>query len=508
MHGRTGMNMGMSLIVVAVLALSLVPAAPAAAATITEFDANPGGPSAPRYITTGPEGNIWWTDASSAKGIYHMSPGGERFTRISTSLGAPLKLAVAPGGWISWTLDHGSGFRNPEGGGGESSFTMEYGGAVVLTPANEIRWGTTQADGSGHFEKASIRARESNHIGGGSTPEFFSPSLGNARVTGLAATPDGHLWAGLYETDRVRVLNAASLALIASAELPPESGPTGIAIGPEGDAWVAMYKASAVDRFHLEGLVVTRTRFNLPPGSEPEDIVLGADGAFWIVEEGTNKIGRMDTAGNLTNEYTIPTRLSGALGITAGHEGALWFTEYEAGQIGRLVPDPLPPPSLGAPPSSDTPPSSGSPPPPSPRDTVPPAFRGSPSLSPSRFAVANGAKARSSRPGAAATGSTLKFSLSETATVTVTVTESVPGRKSGRSCVAPGKAKPGAPKCTRHLVKGSLTLRAKSGANSFPFSGKLMGKALSPGSYEASLLAHDIAGNVSAPKSAAFNIVR
>ena len=210
----------------------------------------------------------------------------------------------------------------------------------------------------------------------------------------------------------------------------------------------------------------------------------------------------MDTAGNLTNEYNIPTPVSGALGITAGHEGALWFTEYEQGQIARLVPDPLPPPSLGAPPAS------GTSLPVAPRDTVAPAFVGSPSLSPSRFAVASGVKARISKAGTAASGTTLKFSLSEAATVTVSVAKAVPGRKSGRSCVAPGKAKPGAPKCTRHLAKGSLTLSAKSGANSSPFSGKLNGKALSPGSYQASFLARDAAGNASAPKAAAFTVVR
>jgi hypothetical protein len=38
----------MSLIVAAVLALSLVLATPAATATITEFDSDPGGPSASR----------------------------------------------------------------------------------------------------------------------------------------------------------------------------------------------------------------------------------------------------------------------------------------------------------------------------------------------------------------------------------------------------------------------------------------------------------------------------
>ena len=39
-----------------------------------------------------------------------------------------------------------------------------------------------------------------------------------------------------------------------------------------------------------------------------------------------NKIGRITTAGAFT-EYPIPTASSNPEGITAGPDGALWFTE-------------------------------------------------------------------------------------------------------------------------------------------------------------------------------------
>jgi uncharacterized protein (TIGR03437 family) len=57
----------------------------------------------------------------------------------------------------------------------------------------------------------------------------------------------------------------------------------------------------------------------------------------WFTEGNGNKIGRMTTAGELT-EYAIPTANSEPAGITAGPDGALWFTESNVGsKIGRAA---------------------------------------------------------------------------------------------------------------------------------------------------------------------------
>ncbi len=45
------------------------------------------------------------------------------------------------------------------------------------------------------------------------------------------------------------------------------------------------------------------------------------------------------------------------------------------------------------------------------------------------------------------------------------------------------------------------------GSGQVPFSGKLGGKALKPGSYTAGLIARDAAGNVSEAKAASFTVV-
>jgi virginiamycin B lyase len=81
---------------------------------------------------------------------------------------------------------------------------------------------------------------------------------------------------------------------------------------------------------------VTFTEYTIPtPGSQPTSITAGPDGALWFTEYGSNRIGQITTNGVIT-EYTIPTPGSQPTSITAGPDGALWFLESGGNKIGRI----------------------------------------------------------------------------------------------------------------------------------------------------------------------------
>jgi virginiamycin B lyase len=87
----------------------------------------------------------------------------------------------------------------------------------------------------------------------------------------------------------------------------------------------------------------TATEFTIPtPASKPFGIATGPDGALWFVEGDGNKIGRITTAGAVT-EYTIPTKTtfgnfsSHPQCIVAGPDGAMWFVEGDGNKIGRIT---------------------------------------------------------------------------------------------------------------------------------------------------------------------------
>jgi hypothetical protein len=86
---------------------------------------------------------------------------------------------------------------------------------------------------------------------------------------------------------------------------------------------------------------------------------------------------------------------------------------------------------------------------------------------------------------AAPAGTVLRYRLSEAATVTVDVLPS---------------------KGTRFLAR--LTRRAKAGARSLAFSGRVKGRTLKPGSYRLRVRATDAGGNRSAARTVRFRVVR
>jgi hypothetical protein len=99
----------------------------------------------------------------------------------------------------------------------------------------------------------------------------------------------------------------------------------------------------------------------------------------------------------------------------------------------------------------------------------------------------------------ARTGTTLRMTVSEPATVSVVVTQQVHGRKVKGRCRA--KATNGK-RCTLIVQKAKLTFKAVKGRNSFKF----RIRSLRPGRYTATITAGDAAGRTSTKVTLTFTI--
>ena len=101
-----------------------------------------------------------------------------------------------------------------------------------------------------------------------------------------------------------------------------------------------------------------------------------------------------------------------------------------------------------------------------------------------------------------------RFRLSESARVRIAIERALAGRRKGGRCVAPGKARRGAKRCSRWRRVTTLRKQAKSGPNSVRFSGKVRGRSLRVGRYRALATAKDAVGNSSRrPRKAGFSAV-
>jgi hypothetical protein len=117
-------------------------------------------------------------------------------------------------------------------------------------------------------------------------------------------------------------------------------------------------------------------------------------------------------------------------------------------------------------------------------------------VSPRTFAVGSG-------------GAVISYALWRPASVRVSIAHKVTGRRLGERCVAPRRALRHRATCTRWVSIGVLRRPlAAAGRQAFRFSGRIAGRALTPGSYRATIVATDASGNAGQPKTASFTIVR
>src|SRR5204863_116312 len=117
----------------------------------------------------------------------------------------------------------------------------------------------------------------------------------------------------------------------------------GIAPGPDGNIWFTSREENMIRRMTPAGEF--NGEFKIPsavpaqglatPGSRPLGITAGSDGAVWFTEFKANKIGRITRDGKIT-ELSISTPNGQPFCISAGPDGNVWFT-LQANRIGRVT---------------------------------------------------------------------------------------------------------------------------------------------------------------------------
>jgi streptogramin lyase len=140
---------------------------------------------------------------------------------------------------------------------------------------------------------------------------------------------------------------ATALAAQTITEYPiptPGAGPFGITAGPDGSLWFTEFNVNSnrIGRVTTAGVI---TDYSIPSssGTESAGIVTGSDGNLWFTLADFDlgeaaAIGRITPAGAIT-EFPLSNPLSGPAGIAAGSDGNLWFTEanINGNKIGRIT---------------------------------------------------------------------------------------------------------------------------------------------------------------------------
>jgi streptogramin lyase len=460
----------------------------AAPTALDEHAVPSGGSSKPHEITVGPDGNIWFTEAQSNL-IGMLSPS-----------------------------DPATIHEFPTGGLGASA--QPYGI-------------TTGPDGAVWFaERAGNSVDRLDPADPNSVQRFNTGLTASSQPRMLAVGPDGRVWFTEQGVSQIGAIDPVS-HVIQEFPLPTASAnPIGIARGPDGAMWFTENlggdtQKGAVGRITPDGTI---TEYKLTPADSQSftgvwNIIQGPDGNMWWTEIEDERVGRITTP---------PVATTGALTAVAETAATVAGTVDGHAQATSLHVDYGPTAAYG----SSTPEQSLG------AITGPHAVAATLSglapsttyhyrvvaTNPTGSAFGSDAAFTTASPLAAPavsglrigkrwrlgsklpkfsrkvpTGTTIRFVLSEAARVKLRFARQLPGRRAGRRCVAPRRAK--GKRCTRSVDAGTLSLNAHSGNNFLRFQGRLSRRrTLKAGRYKLTLTA-TANGKTSKPRTATFTVL-
>jgi streptogramin lyase len=284
--------------------------------TITEFPI-PTANSQAHDITTGPDGNLWFTEGVGKIG--QVTPAGTFHEFPLPTGGYASGIAVGSDANL-WFTGLSKVDKITVGG----SFT-EYTDTLPTFTLQEIAAGP---DGNLWFTQTTVDAIGKITTSGVMT-QYFLPA--ESHPWGITGGPDGNVWFANTGFGEVRGSIGKITPNGTQTEYPlPNalSAAIGITNGPDGNIWFTDVGVNAIGKVTTSGVI---TEY---PGHSGSSITAGPDGNLWFTE--SNAIGKVTTTG-VFSECPTPAG-SGPSGITAGPDRNIWFVDQGANKIGKVVP--------------------------------------------------------------------------------------------------------------------------------------------------------------------------
>ena len=302
----------------------------------------------PYAITAGPDGALWFTQLTGQSGVGRISTRGV-ITQYSVPTIGTGAIAAGPDGAL-WIANNSSNQID----------RLTVDGVLTTYPLPTLGGSYPLGITAGPDGAMWFTIQQGYPIGritmDGSITEYPSPLIATAEQYQILTGPDGALWFTNGNTIGRVTTNGLFSAYPFWPKTPvntpdPGVGPSearGFTLGSDGAFWITDILLSSltsnipnnsIDRLALDGsytnYVISPAIGSSYPILQPFGITAGADGALWFTEANANKIGRITTGGVIT-EYAIPTANSFPLNITTGPDNAVWFVEEAGNKIGRV----------------------------------------------------------------------------------------------------------------------------------------------------------------------------
>jgi len=304
--------------------------------TFNEFSL-PNGDGNNYGITSGPDGNLWFTETNNYSKIGKITPSGTITTYSLPADRISDGITSGPDGNLWFSGGYFIGKITPSG-----TFTPYFlSGYNTGSSFNNI---TSGPDGNLWFTETTSIGKITTS--GTITHYSLSDVTDNY---GITSGPDGNLWftannANTNVNKVGKITPSGTITEYSMSGSDPSCISRGITSGPDGNLWFTEECAgtgvtSLIGKITPSG---TMTEYTVPNNDVPGQITSGPDGNLWFTEGG-NKIGKITPSGTIT-EYSVSiSNVNNGDGITIGPDGNIWFTDHTSSKIGRVNLPPRPP---------------------------------------------------------------------------------------------------------------------------------------------------------------------
>ena len=283
----------------------------------------------PLSIITGPDMNLWFVEPGVAK-FGRITPAG-MLTEFNTPTAAsgPYDI-VSQGGFLWFVETNLSKIAKADTSG---TVLVEYPipvGAspgpytMAVGPDGNIWWADTGDDRIGRM------------IPGTGATMTWQATAGS-EPTDITTGLDGNLWFTEFNGNRISQITPTGA--ITRFALPTASAYP-IAITAESTTTLLFVEIMKIGRITISGATSATITAEYPESlvanSLGGQIVVLSDGNAWFTNGGDSII-RMTPAGTM-NRYVVTGTSPAAVGLTAGPDGNLWFTDRSLNTVGRIAP--------------------------------------------------------------------------------------------------------------------------------------------------------------------------
>lgn len=468
----------------ATLAAALAAAGPAHAAPAVAGEFALPGDGTPKYLTQGPDGNIWVPiqGASNGDDIAKITPDGT----VTGYNVANLQDAsgITSDGTYLWVTRNGDVARflpsDPTAAQAFSATGVESKAITLGSDGNLWTGGTDKV----------VKIKPSD----GTSTQV--PVAGMGIPEGIASGGDGALYLASFGTQRVTRVTTAGASSFVSVDTDNLNGARQVAAGPGNQIAFTAPAAKPRDMGFITGGAdlgpTSVTGGAVMTGKDPEGIVYANDNAYWIARFAGNDVARVTADGAFT---TLPLSAnSGPRRIAKGANDTLWVGLETAKKVARITGVSAPAPQTTPPPTSTTPPVTSTP-------------TAEPKTAITKLGARSSIRRTSLLPKLVRAGGQFTFSVSKPATVRFTFAKAATGRKVGRSCVKLTRKNAKKPRCRYFTpVRGTFSVKANAaGEYRVRFGGRVTAKrSLAPGVYRVTARATGTDGTVAKAMTATF----